>query len=102
MNDGLLLETIRELCSLMGIVSPSTLWAGLRRLRELGWVEWEDGLSRTLRLVPSVPSVDWERLALSALSDLRLLGVDVTLMVGMSPAVIERLDVYDRELTAYS
>lgn len=44
---------------------------------------------------------DWRKLAIHALSDLRILGVDIT-EVTTSPEVIAAVDLYDRDSTAYS
>ena len=40
--------SIRELCYLLGLATPSTVHTHLTRLREQGFVTWVDGQTRTL------------------------------------------------------
>lgn len=43
--------TIRELVDAMGYATPNAVAQHLRLLRRKGWVIWETGKSRTLRVV---------------------------------------------------
>lgn len=42
--------SIRELCELYGVSSPATMLYHLRKLRELGIIDFQDGKSRTIVL----------------------------------------------------
>lgn len=42
--------SIRELCELYGVSSPATMLYHLRKLRELGMIDFQDGKSRTIVL----------------------------------------------------
>ena len=42
--------SIRELCGLYGCSSPATMLYHLRKLRELGIIDFQDGKSRTIIL----------------------------------------------------
>ncbi|HUS38945.1 MAG TPA: hypothetical protein VMX74_05820 [Pirellulales bacterium] len=42
--------TLRELCSFVGGLTINAMAGHLDRLREKGYVTWEPGLARTLRL----------------------------------------------------
>lgn len=46
--------------------------------------------------------IDWKELACHALLDLRMLGVDISKILMMTPEIIAQVDLYDREMTAYS
>lgn len=43
--------TIRELADECGLHGPNSVKAHLEPLRRKGWVTWEDGKARTLRVV---------------------------------------------------
>ena len=43
--------SIREICELVGLKSPSTVQGYLCRLKEAGLVEWKAGQPRTLRIL---------------------------------------------------
>lgn len=43
--------TVREVADLMGWKSHGSAYTTLRRLRDKGWVTWEQGTSRTLKVV---------------------------------------------------
>ena len=43
--------TVRELQELTGIKSPNGMQNHLIALRRKGWITWEDGKSRTIRLL---------------------------------------------------
>lgn len=47
-------------------------------------------------------TTDWRQIALNALSSLRACGIDVSVMVGMTPEVLAELENYQREETAFS
>lgn len=44
----------RELGTMVGIASPSTISGVLNRLRDNGYVNWEEGRPRTLRIIKTV------------------------------------------------
>ncbi|MEK5106503.1 transcriptional regulator [Cytobacillus sp. FSL K6-0129] len=44
----------RELGTMVGIASPSTISGLLNKLRENGYVNWEEGRPRTLRIIKTV------------------------------------------------
>ena len=43
--------TIRELMDDLAILSPNGVKQHLRLLRRKGWVDWQDGKARTLRIM---------------------------------------------------
>ena len=44
----------------------------------------------------------WKRLALHALSDLRQMGVPIDKIVGVTPGIIEEVNLYDMDQASYS
>lgn len=52
--------------------------------------------------MPGNDEPDWKRLALHALHDLRLLGVDITQMDKMTFDVVKQVNAHTREMEAYS
>lgn len=43
--------TIRELCQAFGFDSPNGAMCHLVPLRKKGWITWQDGQARTLRVI---------------------------------------------------
>lgn len=43
--------TVRELCELTGLKSTSSVAGHLNRLKELGYITWEDSMPRTITVV---------------------------------------------------
>lgn len=43
--------TIRELCSILNVSSPATINDKLKRLRKNGIITYEDGKSRTIKIL---------------------------------------------------
>lgn len=52
--------------------------------------------------MPENEEPDWKWLAVHALHDLRLLGVDIAKMNKVTPEVIEQVDIHSRNMQAYS
>lgn len=46
--------TVRELCQAFSFDSPNGAVSHLRPLRRKGWVTWQDGHARTLRITEGV------------------------------------------------
>jgi len=44
----------RELAEMMGIVSPSTIKSYLDSLKKKGYVDWQEGMSRTLYVLKKI------------------------------------------------
>lgn len=55
-----------------------------------------------LRLEAEAERDRWRQLALHALHDLRLTGVPIDKIIGMTPDVLTEVDRYDREMEAFS
>lgn len=43
--------TVRDLAIVLKIRSPNGVMSHLRPLRKKGWLDWQDGKARTLRLI---------------------------------------------------
>lgn len=46
--------TVRELCKLIGIKSSSSVQAHLYKLKNKGFITWEEGKTRTLKIIKEV------------------------------------------------
>ena len=44
--------SVRDICAALGFKSPATVAHYLRRMREQGFVEYEDRIPRTVRVMP--------------------------------------------------
>ena len=45
---------------------------------------------------------NWEGIAVHALADLHMMGVQIEKMIDMTPAILEKVDVYLRDASSYS
>jgi repressor LexA len=56
--------SIEEICLVSGHKSKSTVHRHLKILKTAGYIQWEEGRTRTLKVIKSVSEEDRERLAI--------------------------------------
>jgi repressor LexA len=54
--------SIREICEKIGLKSTNTVHTHLANLKKAGYVEWEEGQRRTLKVIKEVSEEDRTRL----------------------------------------
>jgi SOS-response transcriptional repressor LexA len=56
--------SIEEICLVSGHKSKSTVHRHLKILKDTGYIEWEEGRTRTLKVVKTVSEEDRKRLSI--------------------------------------
>lgn len=49
--------SVRQMMQAMGLKSPAPVQSRLKYLKQKGYIDWEEGKARTLRLLPQTPSI---------------------------------------------
>jgi SOS-response transcriptional repressor LexA len=56
--------SVQEICDLSGLKSKSTVHRHLLNLKEKGFLHWEDGQPRTLKIIKDVSEEDRSKLSI--------------------------------------
>jgi repressor LexA len=56
--------SVQEICDFSGLKSKSTAHRHLLNLKEKGYIHWEDGQPRTLKIIKEVSKEDRSRLSI--------------------------------------
>jgi SOS-response transcriptional repressor LexA len=56
--------SVQEICDISGLKSKSTVHRHLLNLKEKGYILWEDGQPRTLKIIKEVSEEDRSRLSI--------------------------------------
>ncbi|MBH0174698.1 helix-turn-helix domain-containing protein [Fictibacillus sp. 23RED33] len=56
--------SVQEICDTSGLKSKSTVHRHLKNLKDSGYIHWEEGQPRTLKVMKDVSELDRKRLSL--------------------------------------